>query len=211
MASTQPSATRARDDIIEMLKDDHKRAKKAFKDFEKLDPERDAEECEALVRQTCAELTLHATLEEECLYPAMREAFDEPDLVDEAEVEHQSAKDLIAKLEQMSVSDPKYKANFSVLGEYIEHHVKEEEGEMFPKFGRSKDVDWQALCDDMNSRRAELAEALLPDDADEADGGAPSARGERAAASAQPASRGGSRSQSQARPQAKKSSSDGKR
>jgi hemerythrin-like domain-containing protein len=207
MATAKTSTTTARDDIVEMLKDDHKRAKKAFKDFEKLDPESDAEECEALARQTCAELTLHATLEEECLYPAMRQSLDDSELVDEAEVEHQSAKDLIAKLEDMAVEDPKFAATFKVLGEYVEHHVKEEEGEMLPKFSRAKEVDWQALCDEMNSRRAELAEALLPDEAVEDEAGATSARS--AASPSQAGQRSAARSAgTAARPQAKKSSDD---
>ena len=68
------SGTTARNEIIEMLKDDHKRAKKAFREFEKLDPEQDPEECEAIVQQTCAELTLHATLEEEMLLSRARAA-----------------------------------------------------------------------------------------------------------------------------------------
>ena len=74
----------AQKEIIDLLKDDHKRAKKAFRDFEKLDREEDGERCQMLVEQTCADLELHAALEEELFYPAAREALDEPDLIDEA-------------------------------------------------------------------------------------------------------------------------------
>ena len=158
------SGTTARNEIIEMLKEDHKRAKKAFREFEKLDPEQNPEECEALVQQTCAELTLHATLEEEIFYPAARGVLEEADLIDEAEVEHMTAKQLIEQLRTMSSGDDKYAAMFTVLGEYIKHHIKEEEGEMFPQLTRAK-LDWDGLCDEMNARRAELTEELLPEQA----------------------------------------------
>lgn len=146
----------AREEIIEMLKADHRKAKKAFRDFEKLE---DDEAREQLVRQTCAELTLHAELEEQCFYGPAREALKEEDMVDEAEVEHASAKWLIEQLESMSPSDDKFAATFTVLGEYINHHVKEEEKEMFPSLERSK-VDWQAVLEDMTQRRLELMQEL---------------------------------------------------
>ena len=83
--------------------------------------------------EICVTLTVHATIEEELFYPAAREAEVETDLLDEAEVEHASAKDLIAQIEGMGPDDELYDAKVTVLGEYIDHHVKEEEGEMFPK------------------------------------------------------------------------------
>ena len=129
MASRNNSA--AKNEIIEELKEDHKRAKQAFRAAEKLDAEEDGEELKAIVDQTCAELEVHAQLEEELFYPAAREALKEADLVDEAEVEHGSAKALIAQLREMSPEDEKYAATFKVLGEYINHHVKEK-NEMSP-------------------------------------------------------------------------------
>lgn len=157
MASRNNSS--ARNEILEMLKEDHKRVKKAFRDFEKIDIDSDPESAQALVEQTCAELELHATLEEDVFYPAVRQAVKEEDLVEEAEVEHDSAKQLIAQLREMSPEDPKFAATFTVLGEYVKHHIKEEEGEMFEQLGRSK-VDWQAVLEEMMERRAELEQEL---------------------------------------------------
>jgi hemerythrin-like domain-containing protein len=161
----------ARSEIIDMLKDDHKRAKKAFRQFEKLDPHEDAEECQALVEQTCAELKVHTALEEELLYPAARRLLSEEDLIDEAEVEHATAKSLIEQLGRLKPDDEKYGATFKVLGEYVNHHVKEEENEMFPRLVRAKG-EWQELCDEMNSRREELTQQLMPDSGDAARAGA---------------------------------------
>lgn len=163
-SASRGGSASARNEIIEMLKTDHKRAKKNFRDFEKLDPDEDAEQCRAIVEETCAMLTVHARLEEECFYPQVRQGLEEPDLVDEAEVEHQTAKDLIAQLQGMSPGDEKYAARFTVLGEYIQHHVKEEEGEMFPQVSRAK-LDWDSMLRQMTERRAELTEELMPDEA----------------------------------------------
>ena len=163
--SSDRSASRAesaaRNEIVDMLKDDHQRAKKSFRRFGKLDARRDADECRQLVEQTCAELKVHTALEEELFYPALRSLLKEADLIDEAEVEHATAKQLIARLEGMQPDDEKYSAIFTVLGEYVNHHIKEEETEMFPKVGRAKG-DWQGLCDEMNARREELTEQLMP-------------------------------------------------
>ena len=156
----------SRDQVIELLKEDHKMVKKAFKDFEKMDAE--SEETEAFVAQICAELEVHATLEEELFYPAARAALEgeDEDLIDEAEVEHNSAKMLIAELQGMSADDRMMKANFKVLGEYVQHHIKEEEDELFKKLGRAK-VDWDSLLHDMQQRQQELkAEKGLADDAE---------------------------------------------
>jgi hemerythrin superfamily protein len=159
--SQSRSASAAREEIIAMLKKDHQKVKKAFRDFEQMDPQDDPDSCEALVRQTCAELQVHATLEEEVFYPGVREAMKEEDLIDEAEVEHMTAKMLIEQLQGMSAGDEKFAATFKVLGEYIRHHVKEEEGEIFEQLARAR-LDWEGLCDQMNGRRAELEQQMLP-------------------------------------------------
>lgn len=162
-------ASPARSAILEMLKDDHKRAKKAFRDFERLDPEKDPEACAQLVAQCCAELTLHATLEEELLYPAARNVLADEALIDEAEVEHASAKELISQLQQMQPDEEKFAARFTVLGEYLKHHIKEEEGEIFPRLSGAK-LDWQALQAQILARREQLSDELMPADGDGADG-----------------------------------------
>ena len=157
------TATAARTDVLKMLKDDHKKAKKAFQEFERL-AKQDSDECQALVAQTCAELALHTTLEEEIFYPAIRAALREQELLDEAEVEHASAKTLIADLQQLTPEDRAYAATFKVLGEYVQHHVKEEESEMFPQLTRAK-IDWDGLLQQMTARREALEAELLPEEA----------------------------------------------
>ncbi|HEU4459099.1 MAG TPA: hemerythrin domain-containing protein [Methylibium sp.] len=161
-SSETRSANKARDEAIAMLKEDHKRVKKAFKEFEKLEDSEDQQVRQALVERTCAELTIHAMLEEEIFYPAARNGVKEEDLIEEAEVEHASAKQLIEQLKQMEPDDPKYAATFTVLGEYVEHHVKEEENEMFPQVSKSKEIEWESICEQMTARRTELMEQMLP-------------------------------------------------
>ena len=104
-------------------------------------------------------LTAHATIEEEIFYPAARDAGVEGDLLDEAEVEHASAKDLIAQIRSMSPDDDLYDAKVKVLGEYVDHHVREEEDEMFPKC-RKADMDLAELAQQLSERKAELMEEL---------------------------------------------------
>jgi hemerythrin superfamily protein len=149
MASTkQPLA-------IEMLIDDHKKVKKLFKEFDKIKEDGSAEEKEALVQEICNELLVHAEVEEQLFYPAAREAIDEEDLLDEAVVEHASAKDLIEQIQALKSSDPLYDAKVTVLGEYIEHHVEEEEKEMFPKVKKAK-IDLDALGEEMTQLKESM-------------------------------------------------------
>ena len=157
----------ARSKLLKQLKKDHQGVKEAFQRFKTLDPDKEPAECEALVNQVLDDLTLHATLEEELLYPAAREALDEQDLLDEAAVEHESLHALIGQLRRMHVGDDKYGARFTVLCEYAQHHVKEEEGEMFPKL-RQVAIGWEDLASRMDARRKELQTAVEADDADDA-------------------------------------------
>jgi hemerythrin-like domain-containing protein len=142
-------------EAINMLKEDHDRVEKAFKEFEKLDRE-DTETVRQLVAMVCEELKVHTTLEDEIFYPAVREAIDDEDIMNEASVEHETAKMLIEQLENMQPDDPNYHATFTVLGEYVMHHVEEEEGEMFPA-AKKTDVDFEALAQQMKERKEELA------------------------------------------------------
>ena len=146
-------------DAIALLVADHKAVKALFQAFEKLQEREDADdEKKELVDRICSELTVHTTIEEEIFYPAVREAIDDEDLMDEADVEHASAKELIAQLEAANPGDDQYDAKVTVLGEMIDHHVKEEEGEMFPK--AKKAVDVEALGVELAARKAELAGEL---------------------------------------------------
>jgi hemerythrin superfamily protein len=159
VASKTPATARAAmSDATLLLTRDHAEVKKLFKQYEKLaDAEADGEERQALAEQICAMLTVHATVEEEIFYPAAREAEVDSDLLDEAEVEHASAKDLIAQIQGMGADDELYDAKVTVLGEYIDHHVQEEEGEMFPKC-RKAGMDLAALAEQLAERKAELME-----------------------------------------------------
>ena len=142
-------------DAIQMLMADHKEVKAMFKEFEALKEKDDADDEKAdLVGRICAALTIHATVEEEIFYPAVREAIDDEELMDEADVEHASAKDLIAQLQESSPGDDHYDAKVTVLGEMIDHHVKEEEGEMFPKAKEA--LDTFAIGAELAARRTEL-------------------------------------------------------
>jgi hemerythrin superfamily protein len=148
MTTSKKSATGG-EDAIELLKTDHKKVKKLFKDFEKLKEDGDAAEKESLAAEICTELTLHTEIEEELFYPAAREAIEEEDLLDEAEVEHASAKDLIEQIQEMDSSDPLYDAKVTVLGEYVNHHIEEEEKELFPKVKKAKQLDLDALGEEI--------------------------------------------------------------
>jgi hemerythrin superfamily protein len=156
MATTSSSraVSTARNEILDQLMEDHKRVRKAYREFQKLDIDQDSEQCEEIVRQVLRDLMVHAALEEEFLYPAARDAIDD-DLLDEAEVEHESMHTMIEQLSQMTADDDKYAARFTVLCEYVMHHVKEEEGEMFPQLQRAK-LDWEALAQEMKDRRLGL-------------------------------------------------------
>lgn len=146
-------------DAIAMLTADHKKVKKLFSDFDSLKEKGNNNDKSALVEQICNELKIHAELEEEIFYPAVRKAIDDADLMDEALVEHAGAKDLIAQLEEASPDDDLYDAKVTVLGEQINHHVKEEEGKMFPKAKKSK-VDTEALGANMLKRKMALMEKM---------------------------------------------------
>ena len=148
-AATQTSKA---PDAIKLLKEDHREVKSWFKEYEKLEG---GAEKEALARRICTALTVHATIEEEIFYPELRKNIDDEDLLDEAAVEHSSAKQLIAEIESMSPGEELFDAKVKVLGEYVAHHVQEEEHEMFPE-ARASDVDLDALGAKLSKRKAEL-------------------------------------------------------
>lgn len=153
---TPPTATAAKTDATLLLTRDHAEVHKLFKQYEKLaTAEADASDRQALAEEICMKLTVHATSEEEIFYPAARQAGLESDLLDEAAVEHASAKDLIAQIRAMKPDEDLYDAKLKVLGEYIDHHVKEEEEEMFPKCRKSA-MDLAGLATQLDERKAAL-------------------------------------------------------
>ena len=142
-------------DAISLLTEDHENVKAMFEQYEGLGDRAMASK-KKLATQICTELTKHATAEEEIFYPAVRAAGkDKEDLVDEATVEHASAKDLIAQIMEMEASEELFDAKVKVLGEMIEHHVKEEEEEMFPK-ARAAGLDLELLGQQIAERKAEI-------------------------------------------------------
>ena len=154
--SSRPHSRKA--DAIALLTRDHREVKQLFQEYQQLvDHEAGDDEKAEIAQQVCAVLTVHAQIEEELFYPAARSAIREPDLVDEAMVEHASAKDLIAQLEQSAPGDPLYDAKVKVLGEYIKHHVKEEEqpGGVFAQAKRG-DEDLDAMGERIKVRKEEL-------------------------------------------------------
>lgn len=146
-------------DAIALLKEDHRKVEKLFKEYESAKGEGRKEK---LARQISLELTIHTMIEEEIFYPACNGKIDEAELK-EAYVEHDAAKLLMAEIEAGSgQSDDFFDAKVQVLGEEIDHHVKEEEGEMFPEV-RKADIDLDALGEQLAARKRDLMKQFKAD------------------------------------------------
>jgi hemerythrin superfamily protein len=161
--ASKSSSSKSGTDAIRVLTTDHEQVKQMFEEYDELvESEAEDDERQMLAEQICEALTAHATIEEEIFYPAARGVLDEQDLLDEAEVEHASAKDLIAQIQSMEPADELYDAKVKVLGEYVDHHVQEEEGEMFPKV-RESGLDLDALGEELVARKQELVADVQSD------------------------------------------------
>ncbi len=137
---------------LSLLKEDHARVKGLFERFEKA---RGEEQKSKLAETICTELKIHAQIEEEIFYPAAREALEDEELLDEAQVEHESAKQLIAQIEGSGPCGELFDAKVKVLGEYVMHHVKEEEGELFREI-RETELDLAGLGEQLKQRKEQL-------------------------------------------------------
>ena len=137
---------------IDLLEEDHREVEDFFDKYEELE---DANDKEQLAVKICSALQVHTQLEEEIFYPAAREAIENPELIDEAIVEHASAKQLIGEIEKMKPGEELYDAKLKVLQEQVVHHVEEEEGELFPQVEASE-LDLEALGKKMAERKAAL-------------------------------------------------------
>lgn len=126
--------------VVEMLKEDHAKVKELFEEFESAEGQEQAE----IAATAIFELEVHAELEEKLIYPAIREAIDDSDMMNEAVEEHHLVHVLIKELKRLKPKDEKFHAKFSVLSELVKHHVEEEEGEILPEAERH-DIDWEAL------------------------------------------------------------------
>lgn len=151
-ADTQISA-------LSLLEQDHREVEGYFKKFETL---KNRQEKETLALQICLALQVHAQIEEEIFYPAARGAIENPELIDEAIVEHAAAKQLIAEIEAMEVGDQLMDAKVKVLGEQIRHHVEEEENELFPQLQGGK-LDLNGLGQEMDTLKQELLNEVVED------------------------------------------------
>jgi hemerythrin superfamily protein len=164
--ATSKAASDAPRDAIALLKQDHRVVEKLFDEFESADDD----QLQSIAERVCQLLTVHAQIEEELFYPPAKEALEdeeEVELVNEAAVEHQSAKDLIAKIEGMTPEDESFKATVKVLGEYIKHHVKEEENELFPAVKKA-DLDLKDMGAQLFERKMQLMQEMgIPMEAEE--------------------------------------------
>ena len=141
-------------DATAMLRADHKLVSGLFAQYEKT---QSTAKKKQLVGQICTELSVHAQVEEEIFYPAVKEALHDHELVPEATVEHASLKSLISEVEGVEPDGEMFDAKIKVLGEYVKHHVKEEHTEMFPK-AKATDLDMKELGARIAARKEVLLE-----------------------------------------------------
>ena len=161
ISAVTPATAEDEVNAIDLLKKDHDEVDALFKDYEMLADggHADSADRRALSTRICGMVAVHAMIEEEIFYPAARRAGVDADLLDEADIEHGSAKQLIAEIGAARASDSHYDARVKVLGEYIRHHVKEEENELFPAC-RKSEMDMAAIGARLQKRKAELLQKL---------------------------------------------------
>jgi len=146
-----------------LLKEDHQKVKELFDKFE--DTKSSGSKAR-IVTPAIRELKVHATVEEELFYPALRQKMeDEEGILEEADEEHHVAKVLIAELEKMNGSEDHWEAKFTVLSESVRHHIKEEEGDMFKK-AKKTDIDFEILGNQMANLKKRLLKEGVPPDAE---------------------------------------------
>jgi hemerythrin superfamily protein len=139
-------------DATALLRADHKLVSGLFSEYEK---SRSSSKKKELVSQICTELSVHAQVEEEIFYPAVKLALKDKELIPEATVEHATLKDLIAQVEGVEPDGEMFDAKIKVMSEYVKHHVKEEQEEMFPK-AKSTGLDMVELGAKLSERKQEL-------------------------------------------------------
>jgi hypothetical protein len=180
-ARTRKKSARARkpaaNDAISLLKSDHREVEKWFEEFESARSESRKQD---LAQKICQALKVHTMIEHEIFYPAFLEATEEEDIHHEAEIEHDSAKKLIADIESSGPQDEYFDARVTVLAEMIKHHVNEEEkrGGMFSK-ARESDMDLQTLGEQLAERKARLMGGAMESDAEQSPGTARTSLSER--------------------------------
>ena len=148
-------------DAIELLSNDHEKVRQLFEEYEQLEADEASDgDRQALAEQICDALTAHMTAEEEIFYPAASTALRDTEMTDDAKEEHASAQALITRLLALEPRDALYGDTMRLLREAIEHHVAEEEGELFPQL-RESSLDLPALAEEITRRKEELEAQLL--------------------------------------------------
>jgi hemerythrin superfamily protein len=142
-------------EAIALLRADHKLVNDLFEEYEKA---RSSNKKKALVKQICTELSVHAQIEEEIFYPAAKQALRDKELIPEATVEHATLKELIAQVADIEPDGELFDAKIKVMSEYVKHHVKEEQNEIFPKVKATK-LDLVELGAQLTERKEELLAA----------------------------------------------------
>ena len=138
--------------VTNLLRGRPQKVKDLFQQFEKVES---ANEKQRIVETALMELDVHAKLEEELIYPAIREEIDDEELMDEALEEDHVVHRLLGELKKMKPSDDRYDAKFIVLAESVKHHIKEEESEMFPR-ADACDIDWESWYAQVMKRKEQL-------------------------------------------------------
>jgi len=154
-------------DAIQLLRQDHDEVRKMFEELESADEDRKFE----LAAEICQALTVHSTIEEEIFYPQVRAAINAEDLMSEAEIEHDSIKQLIERVQTGEVDEIQLTAMMKVMNEYVNHHVNEEQRKIFPRVRRAE-LDLEAMGRELLERKTELESELqdaMTDQADELD------------------------------------------
>jgi hemerythrin superfamily protein len=162
------SQSGAHKDALALLRADHEMVAELVDKYQRGKNRADSDKKEQLAQRICEELTIHAQIEEEIFYPAVREASEEAEsALAEAEVEHGSLKKLIEEIEGSSPDSELFDAQITVLGEYVKHHVKEEQTEIF-RMAREADIDLKELGRELAARKAELKGEELEEEEEEA-------------------------------------------
>jgi hemerythrin superfamily protein len=151
-AKSTTAASSAAPEATALLRADHKRVSALFEQYEGT---RSAAKKKTIVSTICLELSVHAQIEEEIFYPAVKAALKDKEMVPEATVEHATLKELIAQVKDKEPDGEMFDAKIKVMSEYVKHHVKEEQNEMFPKAKKTR-LDLNALGAQMAARKEEL-------------------------------------------------------
>ena len=153
LQEARPTPGRAkRQDATTLLRADHKAVSDLFHEYKRIKAKEDKR---MLVARICRELSVHAQIEEEIFYPAVKEALNDDEYIPEAKVEHACLKELIGLVETGEPGTEMFEARVKVLSEYVKHHVNEEQTEIFPR-ARSSDLDMRELGARLMERKAEL-------------------------------------------------------